>query len=287
LDLKEIKMPTRHTITHADEIYLGNAYKAGASPDGRRGIQMTHLYAHEFLSTAGAAPLTKDVDGIFASYPNTSLLSPTEIGTGANFISLASGALVTAGSTIIEFDVPRNIIFQTSGGAGATKAVLQIRGLNQYGEAMVETMTGATQTVAVSGTQLFKSIHHLSFAGATIAYATQIHNNGTIMSLGTGDRMGLPFNLANTSKLLVATVDGIPMTTSGATGDNIMTIHIGASAATAMTSSGKQADARGGITPTTLAPNGTRKYTALMIVDHTTERKAYGPPAVTAVTANY
>ena len=36
-------MTTRHTITHANEVYIGQAYKDGYSPDGRRGVLMTHL----------------------------------------------------------------------------------------------------------------------------------------------------------------------------------------------------------------------------------------------------
>ncbi len=87
-------MVSRHTITHADELYAGNAFKAGYSPDGRRGIKMTHLYAHEFLSTAGVPALLGDVDGIFSSYATPTLLSPTALGAeGVNFLSLASGAL--------------------------------------------------------------------------------------------------------------------------------------------------------------------------------------------------
>ncbi len=281
-------MTTRHTITHADEIYVGNAFKGGYSPDGRRGIKMTHVYAHEFRSTAGVAPVTKDVDGIFASYTTPSLLSPTAIGTGGNFVSLVSGALTSGpGASIIEFDVPRNLTFQVSGAGTATKAILQVRGLNQYGETMVESIPGGASQVAVSGTQMFKSIHHLSFGGATIAYATQILTAATVIRLGTGDRLGLPFNLAKKGDLINVAADGSPMTVCGATGSNIYSFGIGASAATAMTSSGGQPDARGYILPTTPAPNGTVQYTAMMIVDHTTERKAFGPPQVTAVTANY
>lgn len=281
-------MTTRHTISHADELYAGNAYKAGYSPDGRRGIKMTHLYAHEFLSTAGVPALGKDIDGIFSSYANTSLLSPSQaaIGVGGNLIGLATGALTSAGATIIEFDVPRNVIFQVSGG-NATVAILQLRGLNQYGEAMVETIQGATQTVGVSGKKCFKSIHHISLVGATKAYATQILANTTILRLGTGDRLGLPFNLADAGKLISFSIDGYAMQPTGATGSSIYTVHIGASAATTITSVKGTPDVRGCIKPVSPVPNGTLRFTALMVVDHTTERKAFGPPDVTACTAAY
>ncbi len=61
-------MTTRHTISHADELYSGGAFKDGYSPDGRRGIKMTHLYAHEFLSTAAVPAVAGDHDGIFSSF---------------------------------------------------------------------------------------------------------------------------------------------------------------------------------------------------------------------------
>jgi len=52
-------MTTRHTLSHADELYAGNAYLDGDSPDGRRGVLMPHLYVREY----GAID-TADDDGI-------------------------------------------------------------------------------------------------------------------------------------------------------------------------------------------------------------------------------
>lgn len=278
-------MTSRHTITHADELYAGNAFKAGYSPDGRRGIKMTHLYAHEFLSTAGVPALLGDVDGIFSSYATPTLLSPTALGAeGVNFLSLASGALITAGSTILEFDVPRNITW-TSTGPNATKIALQVKGHDGYGEPLAEQIQGSASTVFVSGIRAFKSIYHLSYGGVTIVLATT--PPGGIVSIGVGDRLGLPFNLSKKGKLISVAADGSPMTVCGATGSNIYEFAIGASSATTVDTALAAVDVRGYIRPTAPALNGTVQFTALMEVDHTTDRKAFGPPQVTDVTTLY
>ena len=39
-------MATRTTLSYADEIYAGNAYRPAYSPDGRRGVEMSHPYMY-------------------------------------------------------------------------------------------------------------------------------------------------------------------------------------------------------------------------------------------------
>jgi len=254
-------MTTRHTISHADELYSGNAFKAGYSPDGRRGIKMTHLYAHEFKSTAGVAALAANPDGLFSSM-KPSLLTAT----GKNLISLAQGTMVSVGSTIISFDVPRNITFSSSN--TATGVYLKLEGLDQYGEPMAEAIKGAGAGAWASGKRCFKS---LSKIYTTAAFTTTV-------SIGTGARLGLPFHLQTKAGLLGVSVDG--HFCSGTTG--AFTVHIGASSATTMTSSGGQPDARGAIVMLSPAPDGSKRISALMVVDHSTDRAAFGPPQVSS-----
>ena len=261
-------MTTRHTITHADELYAGNAFKDGYSPDGRRGIKMTHLYAHEFLSTAGVPALLGDSDGILSSYATPSLIGPT--GTVAsNFIALCTGALTSNGATIIEFDVPRNIVFVCCG--NATTVYLKIVGKDMYGEDMAEAIQGASQTAVASGQRCFKSIHKM--------YSTTKFPG--IITIGTGNRLGLPFHLADTGKLVAASVNGVGITASGANATAIMVPFIGASSATTITTANGSPDVRGSIKFIAPALDGSKRFTALMVVDHSTNRKAFGPPQVT------
>jgi len=262
-------MTTRHTITHADEIYAGNAFKAGYSPDGRRGIKMTHLYAHEFLSTAGVPAIAGDPDG-FACIIPTDVTAWTI--SGANLLPLMSGPLVSSvGATIANLDVPRNIRWSSCN--AVTAKYLRIQGRDVYGEPMAESIRGLGAGVVASGKRCFKiidsiTVTHGGFAGASI------------IIIGTGNKLGLPFHLADKGKLLSVSIEGYSFVPTGATAESIYTVAIGASAATTMTSSGGQPDARGFIKFVSPVPDGAKRLTALMIVDHTTERKAFGPPQV-------
>ena len=262
-------MTTRHTISHADELYSGNAYNEGYSPDGRRGIKMTHLYAHEFLSTAGVPATLGDIDGILSSYATPSLIGPTGA-FAANFLAACSGALTGAtGATILEFDVPRNIVFTCCG--NSTGVYLKVLGLDAYGQPMAESIQGASQTAQASGQRCFKSIHTL--------YSTAKFPAGSPLSMGTGNRLGLPFNLAKKGKLISVSYNG-RTNTSGATGAYV--VFIGASAATTIDTTNGSPDVRGSVKIVAPALDGSAQFTALMMVDHTTNRKAFGPPQVTA-----
>lgn len=284
-------MTTRHTITHADELYAGNAYNNGYSPDGRRGIKMTHLYAHEFLSTEGAVPIQATDVGLLSSYATPSLMSPTILGTGGNFLGLCSGTLITHGATVFNLDIPRNIIWSTSA-QKATKVVLRIEGKDVYGKSMVEQLHGVSNAVEVSGQKAFKSINSLSWVGATIAYATRILTNGTIIQLGIGKRMGLPFHLADKGKLLSVSYDGQVGVTEAATGGYIVTPGLlnttDSDSAPKTCGSATALDVRGTVNMVApKVPDSATRFTALMIVDHSTDRKAFGAPQASTATDIY
>ncbi len=261
-------MTTRHTITHAEEIYMGDAFKGGYSPDGRRGIQMTHLYHHHFLSTAGVPALGGDADGIFSSFNGTNFYN-----CGANVLALATGALVSAGSTIINFDVPRNLVFRA---CNATVVHVKVEGLDQYGDPMAECIivTGGNNDF-ISGRKCFKSIRNI--------YCTAAARFTSLVTMGTGDRLGLPFHLQTADQVVVVTMNGRAFASAAATG--VYVIHIGASHATTITTSAKQPDVRGDILFTSgWVPNRAKRLSALLEVDHTTVRKAFGPPQASSAT---
>lgn len=256
-------MTTRHTISHADEIYSGNAYDQYYSPDGRRGLVRSHLYVHKFLSTAAAAPIAKDSDGILSSYATPSLIGYT--GTAAaNFIGMCTGALTSNGATVISLDVPRNITIRGSG-ANSASCFLKVHGRDIHGSPICETIKGPTDGTAVSGVRCFKDIDKM--------YTT--NRFAGVVSIGTGNRLGLPFNLRDTNDIVSVTVDG-KTNTSGATG--YFVAHIGASYATTITSSAGQLDAKGSIEFANPAPNGTVKPAICYQVYPQTQRTAMGPP---------
>ncbi len=260
-------MTTRQTITHADEIYRGNAYKAGYSPDGRRGTLMSNLHWHEFLSTAGVPAVAADKDGFYASNGAASDLA----GDGTNYVSLCTGALCSSkpGSTVLTMDVPRNIVFVV---CAAETPTLKIHGRDVYDEPMAESITasggGGNGT---SGKRCFKNIDKLY---STAGFTSTIY-------IGTGNRLGVPFHLQHKGQVVSVSADG-KTNTSGATGS--YTINIGASSATTIDTTVGGADVRGNILFVSDAPDGSVRFGALLSVDASTNRKAFGPPQVSSCT---
>jgi hypothetical protein len=255
-------MTTRHTISHADEIYAGNAYDQYYSPDGRRGIVRSHIYVHKFDSSTSPA-IVGDSDGILSSYATPSLIGYT--GTAAaNFIGMCTGALTSNGATVISLDVPRNLRFRGSG-ANSASAFLKIHGRDIHGSPICETIKGPTDGGTVAGKRAFKYIDKMyttnKFAG--------------VVSLGTGNVLGLPFNLRDKGDVVSVTVDG-KQYTSGATG--YVVIQIGASYATTITSSAGQLDAKGSIEFVNPVPDGSKKLAICYQVYGQSQRTAFGPP---------
>ena len=282
-------MPTRHTITHADEIYAGNAFQDAYSPDGRRGVQLSHLHHHEFLSTADVPAIVEDPNGILAAYATPSLFGPTVHagGTGANVIALCTGALATGlGATVISLDVARNITFVASG-QDATVAHLYVGGRDIHGNNMVEKIEGATQAVTVQGKKAFKEIDSIGFVGATIAYATVILTNGTVLTIGSGSKLGLPFHLPDKGKMITCSFDGHPAGPSSTPVTAVYTVVPGSTSSNVQDSAPSTVDAYGTIEPLLQTLDGTATFSALMKVDASTNLKAFGAANVSSVTDHY
>jgi len=120
-------------------------------------------------------------------------LSQNRTGAGALLIN---GSLASSG--VVTLDVPRNVIADSG---GADTAVITITGTDEYGNAMVESIT-LNGTTAVAGKKAFKKITAVS-SSATIS-------NGFF--LGTGDVLGLPVFLGNAINVLYDTEDGATVT---------------------------------------------------------------------------
>lgn len=253
-------MTTRHTITHADELYAGNAFLDGDSPDGRRGIEIPHIYVREY-----GAVKAQDDDGILSSYTSSDTASEAA---GVNLLPYATGAyylgITTAGATQLTLDVPRNLTYMCTS-AGGVK--INIIGKDEYGQVMVESiLSTANDSTYSSGVKAFKVIDQIY---GTIACTSA-------RSVGVGTRLGLPYHLSSKGRFLGYYLDGnsASLAASVATGLDL---------ATTGTSSENDPDVRGTFKPGT-APNATILFTAMMLVDHSTRNKAYGVPQCTAIT---
>jgi hypothetical protein len=273
-------MTTRHTISHADELYSGNAFLDGYSPDGRRGIQMTHLYVREYGAIA-----TADPDGIMsasaipssvytAMAPLTNWLSITPSSAGAY---LCTGALIRSssictgiGATLLTLDVPRNIVFMCT---AAAKSLI-VEGRDEYNQKMVERITTTSVDAYSSGMKAFKYIDKF--------YTTV--NIAAGCCIGTGNRIGLPFHLSGIGKFLGLSVDGY-FSASVGSGASAFIVVTGLDLSTVDSTSEDAPDVRGTIRllDTARVPNSTRTFSALMIVNHTTRNKAFGVAPATAL----
>ena len=127
-----------HTLTHAENVYTGDAYAAGAN-DSRRGIPV-RLVVEDEVSAANIT--ASDVDGV--------VNGPTTPSAGALALD---GLLVTDGVAI--FDVARCLVI-VSTTTDTTQAVL-ITGTDQYGAPLVESID-FNGTTPVVGLKAFKTV---------------------------------------------------------------------------------------------------------------------------------
>lgn len=228
-------MTRRHTITRADEIFVGDAFYGKYSPDGRAGVKLAPLHAVQF-----GAVVTADPDGVVDAVTTT-----------GGDLSM-SGALVSGGVAI--FDVPRAVAIQCTGNNSGDTFI--ITGTDQYGETLVEHITGPNNTT-VYGKKAFKTITAVTVNSAL---------SGAV-NVGTSNILGLPVRIASKSHVHAINVDGdrAPTATAGST------VVAGVdTAATATTG-----DPRGTITPHPV-PNGTLTFGALVAVDWSTKEAAFG-----------
>ena len=177
-------MTTRHGITHAEELYVGDAYYApyAALSDGRRGLRFPQLFVKEY-----GVVTTADTDGICDG----------ATATGAATLS-ATGALVSGG--VATFDVPRAVSLTSAGNNAAV--TYTVTGTDEYGAALTEAITGPNNTTVV-GAKAFKTVTSVASSAAVV---------GSI-DVGDSAKLGLPIAVADVGKVVSVSVDGKPETT--------------------------------------------------------------------------
>lgn len=152
------------------------------SATGHRQARMAR--ADTFLISLGA-PDTLDADGISVS---AIITASATIG----------GALASGG--VARFDVPRNVVI--TGATSVTSVTFTVTGTDEYGETVVENITGPTGATTAAGKKAFKTVTAISVSGTTTAAVT----------IGTGDVLGLPVFLPGTGNVLKELEDGAAAT---------------------------------------------------------------------------
>lgn len=270
-------MTTRHTITHADEIYRGNAFEDGYSPDGRRGVEMSHLKYTKMGALAAA-----DEDFFLSSW----VLGSSATSAGVNWVNLATGVGASSATPTVwtiyvasQGLAARNITI-TSSGNDSTKT-FRVTGRDIYGNTMVESITGGNDAVA-SGVKAFAYVDNFTCTAVTVS----------TISVGIGNTIGLPFALATVSDFLGLNIDGYWGSTASVGGVSNYTMNVGLGASVAFsatvpaTSSVGDRDVRGTLNLISGArtPDGTRVFGVMQNVDASSRAKAFGLPQATTLT---
>jgi hypothetical protein len=242
---------SRHTISHADELFHGNAVNLNAY-DAQRGVPMSPVAQFDL-----GAPVTLDVDGLIlaatgAELPNANTLTYTPATAGVSPLDGANQTWV--------LDVPRNFTVAVTHATSVVAMTIVVTGKDKYGALMVEQLsiaaTGTSQNAA--GKKAFKSISSVAITSAGNATTNT-------MNAGWGDVLGLPLKCAGKFDMLAFYMD---TTMELATSTFV--------AADDTTPSATTGDVRGTITPAT-ATNGTRRYRAWYKVAGTANNtQAYG-----------
>lgn len=192
-------MPTRHTISHAENFYRGDVYYERYAKDhgGRRGVEFHPIHVHEF---GAVATLLADVfidAATSTELPDTETVTYTTATDGTSPLDKSGRpATVTitkaAGGTALVWPIatPRNIVSTTTHGSSVVAMTITISGYDQYFEAMSElhTVTATGTSKVVNGKKAFAYVESIAITAAADAEANTLN-------LGTGDVFGLPFRV--------------------------------------------------------------------------------------------
>ena len=154
-----------HTISHAENIFSGDAYTPGANDSGR-GLPVRQVIDDIIKATN---ILAQDPNGYVAA-------AVTPVGS----VTL-NGALVTAG--VGNADVARNVSVDSSN-AGDTTQVVTVTGTDAYGAILVENIT-LNGTTEVDGKKAFRTV-------TAVSVDVVLAGN---LDVGTGNIIGLNYRL--------------------------------------------------------------------------------------------
>lgn len=246
--------PARHTISRADELYRGDLFYAGYSPDGRAGVLISHLLKFDLgaPATLQAKGVVNDATG--AELPNnaTKTYTPATDGTSPldNANRPATAVIDVAGvdTTVYDLVNPRNVTVAATHATSIVATTIVVSGYDAYNQAMSETLsitaTGTSKSAA--GKKAFRYIGSIAITAATDSTANTL-------DVGFGNVFGLPVALPFASNALAPTVDGVADTPTWVVQDQT-------NPATSTTG-----DVRGTIAFATAA-DGTKRFSLVVLV---------------------
>jgi len=224
---------SKHSISHASQLYFGDAYNPVAfGSNGRPGAPINPL-----TKVSLGSPAVLDADGIVAAATSTELPDTATITytTATDNTTPLDGAIAAPSTVFLNganvlvwvLDVPRNVTATVTHGSSVVAMTILVTGYDYYGAPMSELLTiaatGTSQTAA--GKKAFKYIYSVAFTAAADATANTAN-------VGWGDVLGLPYRLPavtdfftngtyfnsvleSTAPTVVAAVDTAATTTTG------------------------------------------------------------------------
>ncbi|MDD4995779.1 MAG: hypothetical protein PHW53_04950 [Patescibacteria group bacterium] len=194
---------SKHHLSHASQLYFGDAYNAKAfAANERPGAPFNPL-----TKVSLGSPAVFDADGLVKAatsteMPNASTKTYTTATAGTTPLDSAIAAPSTvflngANRLVWVLDVPRNIT-TINADAGTTAALtITVTGYDYYGQPMTETITSAATATSIvaDGKKAFKYIYSIAITSAADATANTLN-------MGWGDVLGLPYALPAKSDFL-------------------------------------------------------------------------------------
>ena len=184
----------RHTISHADELYFGQAQYNPAN-GSKRGIPITPLTVVDLGAPVVADPdrILNDADATDSAQVHTTFLAQP--------------------------DVPRNL---TATGTAGSNHVVTITGTDVYGEVIVEQLT-LNGTNVISGKKAFNTVTQVAVAAGAA---------GDTFDLGVGSAIGLPYRVDEAGLVMAFFDSTLDLTTSAVLGTFVAAVTAVATATT-------------------------------------------------------
>lgn len=213
---------TKANLTRADEAYVGNAQQPGYRDDGGPGVRLSTVQFID-LGVPDAASATAVVNAVATSTTLPVVVEP------------AFGPLAA----------PRNLTVVSA--SASLVQVVTVEGEDAYGQPMAEQFT-LNGTTPVVGVKAFRSVSRVTIPAGAAA---------STVSVGTGERLGLPFRLARTADVIGSLLV-----------DNVVNANAVFVPGLALNTpaTGTTTDVRGYVTPTGTLANGSRRFTFLQNV---------------------
>lgn len=192
-------MTTRHHLTHADQLFWGDAFHPGLWEANKRNGVRVMLPSWKLLGTPVVGDDDSMVDAATSTeLPNNATITYTPDTDGTSPTDGAQGTTTVKGVTYWVLDVPRNVSCLTTHATSIVAMTVKVTGLDEYFEPMSETITvaatGTSETDA--GLKAFKYIRSIAITSAGNATTNTLN-------VGFGDVLGLPYRVNSKDHILI------------------------------------------------------------------------------------